>query len=230
MFLHWQGRFTQPLEPDEVKNYINRCRIPLSKPFHSDEVIKASKDFVNSLGFGGQPYLSVHIRFEKVYMYAQSKKYPLDKYMSCCMSRLNHLMRITRAKYDIPAHNTLLFWDYSPYGSSTCPLQHCGKETSEFIKLINATATYLKPKELNIPEHPGLIASIESESLYGGKALITVGLGSYQATIVEAFIEQHQDPSNPNAAEELHNGHLCIPPEELHGIDLPVDPSCTFGT
>ena len=230
VFLHWQGRFTQPLKAEEVANYINKCRIPFSMPFHSDEVIRASKRFINSLGFGQQPYLSVHIRFEKVYMYANSKKYPLDKYMKCCMARLNHLLRITHEKYDIPAHNTLLIWDYSPYGSATCPLKKCGQETSVFINQINATATYLKPKELNIPEHPGLIASIESESLYGGKALITVGLGSYQFTIVEAFVEQHRDPRDPKAAEGLHYGHLCIPPEELHGIDLPKEPECIFGT
>lgn len=230
VFLHWQGRFTQPLVPTDVSNYINNCRIPLSKPFHNDKVLKTSASFINSLGLKGMPYLSVHIRFEKVYMYAQSKHYPLEKYMSCCMRRLNHLLGRLREKFNLPRNRTLLIWDYSPYGSHTCPLKNCKKETAVFVKMINATATHFDPKAFNIPLHPGLISLIESQSLYGGQVLVTVGLGSYQATIVETFIEHHRDPNDPLKAEELHYGHLCIPPEELHGMELPKDPECTFGT
>ena len=231
VFLHFQGRWTQPLVSTDVSNYINKCRLPLSKPFHSDTILEASKQFLHSLGFAGQPYLSIHIRFEKVYMYAQSKQYPLEKYMSCCMTRLNHLLKVVRKKYSIPINRTLLIWDYSPHGSSTCPLKNCYKETMVFVNQINATATFLKPKEFNLPPHHGLISLVESQSLYGGKALISVGLGSYQATIVETFIEHHRDeyPSNPEAAEELHYGHLCVPPEELHGVTLPQESDCTFG-
>ena len=230
VFLHWQGRFTQPLVASDVTNYINSCRLPLSKPFHSDEVLKASEKFINSLGFGGQQYLSVHIRFEKVYMYAQSNHYPLDKYMNCCMARLNHLLREVRNKHHIPVDRTLLIWDYSPYGSQTCPLKDCKKETMVYLKQINATSTYVKPKAFNLPEHSGLISLVESQSLYGGQVLVTVGVGSYQTTIIDTFIEQHRDPDNPDAANELHYGHLCIPKEELHGMVLPQDRECSFGS
>lgn len=233
VFLNWQGRFTQPLDPKDVSNYINICRIPFYMPLHSDEVLKTSSRFVNSLGFEGRPYLSVHIRFEKVYMYAQSKHYPLEKYMNCCMSRLNHLLRIVREKHNIDPSRTLLIWDYSPFGSSTCPLRpkDCKKETTFFIKQINASATYFNPKDFSFPNHPGLISLVESQSLYDGKVLLTVGLGSYQNSIMETFIEHHRDPSRTrDAAKELHYGHLCIPPEELHGIKLPQEVECSFGT
>ena len=229
VFLHWQGRFTQPLVSSDVSNYINNCRLPLSKPFHSNEVLKSSESFLKSLGFEGKPYLSVHIRFEKVYMYAQSKHYPLEEYMSCCMTRLNLLLSKVREKYDIPAKRTLLIWDYSPNGSKTCPLKNCNKETAVFLGMINSTASYLNPKDFDLPQHPGLISLIESQSLYGGKVLITVGLGSYQATIVETFIEHHRNSDNPDQAEKLHYGHICIPPEELQGMELPRKQECSFG-
>ena len=230
VFLHFQGRWTQPLVPTDI-SYINKCRLPLSHTFHSDDVVKVSERFQQSLGFAGKPYLSIHIRFEKLYLYAlQRKHYPLEKYMNCCMTRLNHLLRKVREKHDIPVNRTLLIWDYSPYGTSTCPLKNCKKETNAFMNQINATGTFLDPKKFNLPSHHGVIALAESRILYDGKALITVGEGSYQSTIVETFIEQHHDqfPNNPEAAKELHYGHLCIAPEDLHGLTLPQEPDCKF--
>ena len=121
LLLCFQGRWTQPLVSSDV-DYINRCRLSLSQTFHSNTVIQASERFQKSLGFTGQPYLSVHMRFEKMYLYAlQTKHYPLEKYMNCCMTRLNHLLRKVREKYNIPINRTLLIWDYNPYGTSVLP-------------------------------------------------------------------------------------------------------------
>jgi hypothetical protein len=230
VFLHFQGRWTQPLVSTDV-DYINKCRLSLSQTFHSNAVIEASERFRQSLGFTGQPYLSIHMRFEKMYLYAQQKHYPLEKYMNCCMTRLNHLLRKVRAKYDIPINRTLLIWDYSPYGTSVCPLNNCKRETAAYMNQIDATGTFLDPKKFDLPPHHGVIALAESRALYNGKALVTVGSGSYQSTIVDTFIERHskQFPGNPEAAKELHYGHLCIPPEELHGLTLPPEPDCKFG-
>ena len=229
IFLSFQGRWTQPLVPTDI-SYINNCRLPLSHTFHSDAIIKVSERFQQSLGFAGQPYLSVHIRFEKLYLYTLQKHYPLEKYMNCCMTRLNYLLRKVREKYDIPINRTLLIWDYSPYGTSACPLKNCKKETNVFMNQINATGTFLDPKKFNLPSHKGIIALVESRALYDGKALVTVGQGSYQSTIVESYIERHhnQFPNNPEVAKEFHYGHLCIAPEELHGLTLTQEPDCKF--
>ena len=234
LFLVWSGRFTQPLVESDVSNYINECRLPFSQPYHSDEVTRATDRFISSLGLKDLPYIAVHIRFEKVYIYAQKKNYPLDKYVKCCVKRLNYVLDQVRMKHKIPAKQTLLVWDYSPYGSDSCPLKdkNCKRVTEPYVKQINATPSYFDPKSFDVPHHIGLISLVESHSLYGGEVLVTVGEGSYQYTVVQTFIEHHRDLiSTPEtAAKELHHGHLCIPPEELNGIEVPQDSECMFGT
>lgn len=87
IFISWQGRFTHPLAASD-DNYINKCRIPFSQPFHTDFIMNTAKQFIQSLNFWGQPYLSVHIRFEKLYFSAFQHQKKVEAYLGCCMSRL----------------------------------------------------------------------------------------------------------------------------------------------
>ena len=108
IFISWQGRFTHPLADSDVKNYINNCRLQFSQPFHSEYIIKTANRYLNSLGFHGQPFLSVHIRFEKLIVYAHKRDKSIDAYLDCCMKRLSSLMSIVTEKFNIPAGNVLL--------------------------------------------------------------------------------------------------------------------------
>ena len=222
IFIVWQGRFTTPLVESDVKDYINNCRLPFSQQLHSDKVIKMSNDFIESLGFAELPYLSVHIRFEKVYLYAQSKRYPIKEYVNCCVRRLNYLLKEVRQKHNLPTNRTLLIWDYSPHGSYTCPLKDCKTETDVYLTQIDATPSFFDSVGYDLTRNSGLISVIESEGLYKGKVLVTMGGGSYQETVTRTFIERHRDTENP------FYGHLCIPKEKLNDIVLPTDPECSF--
>ena len=153
---------------------------------------------MESLGFRGAPYLSVHVQFEK--HTKQMGKF-VDTYLDCCMRRLNSLLSAVTGKFNISKNNILLNWDYSPYG---CPIWWCGHVTNKNLKKIKATPSYFEPKKFGVPVNHGLISLVEMNALFGGKALVTVGKGSYQTTIKESFIEHHRDPSNPEASKKLY--------------------------
>ena len=226
IFISWQGRFTHPLADSDVKSYINNCRLPFSQPFHNDHVVNTANRFIDSLGFSGQPYLSVHVRFEKLYYFVLAKGKPLDAYLDCCMKRLNSLLSVVAEKFNISMGSILLNWDYSPHGSMECPIHQCRHVANKHLKKVNARPVFFKPEDFGIPAQPSIISLVEMDALLGGKAVVTVGGGSYQYTLWNTFIEQHRDLDNPDAAanDELHYGHLCVPDENLHGLTL--QPEC----
>ena len=211
VFITWQGRFTQPLVQSDVSNYINKCRLPFSQPFHSDYVKNATNLYLKSRNFGGLPYLSLHIRFEKLYLFAGKKGKNLDEYMDCCMKRLRSLLPLVMHRFNITKGNILLNWDFSPYGTIGCP-NNCHNFTDKQLSTIDAKPSYFDPEQFGFPSHRGLVSLIEMETLLGGKALVTVGEGSYQYTIINSFIKLHND------LDDTHYGHLCIPEEQLNDI------------
>ena len=228
IFTSWQGRFTHPLIDDDIKNYINKCRTTFSQPFHSDFVSEMASRYVDSLGFKGKPYLSVHVRFEKLYLHAKERGKSIDVFLDCCVRRLNSLISLLTVKYDISKENILLNWDYSPYGTIGCPIWRCGYTTNKYLQEIAARSSYFEPSKFGVSTNRGFISLVEMNALFGGKALITVGEGSYQYTIGETFIDRHRDTSSwdPKAASGLHYGSLCMPQENLHELPGMLSPYC----
>ena len=226
VFISWQGRFTHPFVDSDVKNYINKCCLPFSQPLHSDFVMNTAKLYVDSLGFRGAPYLSVHVRFEKLYLYVTHLGKSVDAYLDCCVRRLNSLLSAVTSNLNISKSNVLLHWDYSPYGSlSGCSIWWCGHVTNTCLKRIKAIPSYFEPMKFGVPINHGLISLVEMDALLGGKVLVTVGDGSYQTTLIETFIQHHRDRSNPEASKMLHYGHLCVPPENIHDLLGSITPA-----
>jgi hypothetical protein len=236
VFTSWQGRFTHPLVDSDVKNYINVCRIPWGTPFYSDYVKNAAKRYIDSLNFHGQPYLSIHIRFEKLYETVGRNRGKAIPYVDCCMKQLNLVVKSVMTKFNISEGNTVLNWDYSPYGSTVCPIPKCRELANENLKKLSVKPMFVDPKELNLPPNRGLIALIEMNVLYSGKALLTAGHGSYQYTIINSFINAHKEwymseegITDANAALEkargVHYGDICKPGNKnIH--ELTVEPVC----
>ena len=139
-------------------------------------------------------------------------------------------MPIVTQKFNIPAGNVLLNWDYSPYGSLVCPMKsqvECITIASKQLKKIKAKPSFFEPKNFGIPIHRGLISLVQMNALLRGRALVTVGEGSYQQTIAQTFIDHHRDPDDPDKAEGLHYGHLCIPRiEVIHELSNSLEPKC----
>ena len=229
LFISWQGRFTHPLVDDEVPNYINKCRLLFSQPYHNDYILNAAKMYLNSLNLHEQPYLSVHVRFEKLYYFVvvEGNRGSLTRFLNCCMNRLNKVLSVVAEKFNITSPgNILLNWDYSPYGSMEYSIPHSSEVAQEQLKKVKATPVYFNPRKFDVPAQHSIVSLVEMNVLLNSSALVTVGGGSYQHTITQTFLERHRDSNNPSATEELHYGHLCIPPLEtnLHGVPLP--PQC----
>ena len=236
VFTSWQGRFTHPLVDSDVKNYINICRIPWGTPFYSDYVKNAAKTYIDSLNFHGQPYLSIHVRFEKLYETVGRNRAKAVPYVDCCMKQLDSVITSVMTKFNITKGNAILNWDYSPYGSTVCPIYQCKELANENLKKLSVKPTFVDPKKLNLPPNRGLIALIEMNILYSGKVLLTAGHGSYQYTIIQSFISAHQERYMSEAgvtdtkaalkkAQELHYGDICKPGNKnIH--ELTVEPVC----
>ena len=220
LFISWQGRFTHPLSNSDM---MNQCRIPFSQPFHSNFIKNTANKFVRSLDFHGQPYISVHIRFEKLYFFALEHKKNVEAHLGCCMSRLNKLIAAIAHKFDILSDNILLIWDYSPHGSQTCPygdIKRCSNLAGKYLRKIKAKSSFFDPAKFNAPSHHSVVSLVEAEAVYRGTALVTVGGGSYQTMIATTFVEHHQDGNDPDEATSLHFGHLCSSTEDLHGLNI----------
>lgn len=142
--------------------------------------------------------------------------------------RLNSLISLLTVKYDISKENILLNWDYSPYGTIGCPIWRCGYTTNKYLEEIAAQPSYFEPSKFGVSTNRGFISLVEMNALFGGKALVTVGEGSYQYTIGETFIDRHRDTSSrdPKAASGLHYGSLCMPQENLHELPGMLSPYC----
>ena len=227
IFISWQGRFTHPLVDSDVNNYINLCRIPFSEPFHSDYILKTTERYLNSLDLHGQPYISVHIRFEKLFYFVfEHGRASMDGFVNCCMNRLNMVLSAVAEKFNITSQdNILVNWDYSPYGSMEYPIRDTVQVARKHLKKVNGRPVYFDPKKFGVTAEHNIVSLVEMNALLKGNALVTVGGGSYQHTIAQTFLEHHRNPDDPEAAELLHYGHLCIPNlEKLHGLSLP--PTC----
>ena len=238
IFISWQGRFTHPLVDSDVKNYINNCRIPFGTPFYSDYVMNAAKRYIDSLNLHGQPYLSIHVRFEKLYERMGFNRQRAAKYVDCCMKRLSSAVSALMKKFNIAEGNAVLNWDYSPFGSTVCPIWHCKELANDNLKKLTIKPSFVDPKKLGLPVNRGLIALIEMNVLYSGKVLLTAGHGSYQATIIDSFITTHQEQfmseegiTNASAAlekaKELHYGGVCMSGKDsLHELKDSLEPKC----
>ena len=141
IFTSWQGRFTHPLVDSDVENYINVCRIPWGDPLYSNYVKNAAKTYIDSLNFHGQPYLSIHVRFEKLYKEVGMIKSAIY-YLDCCMKQLNSVIKGIMTKFNISEGNAILNWDYSPYGSKECPALLCKELANHNLKKLIVKPIY----------------------------------------------------------------------------------------
>ena len=142
------------------------------------------------------------------------------------MMRVNKLIDLVSSNFSIDKGNVLINWDYSPHGSKEwCPIRNYANIANEHLKKLSMQPSYFKPERFGITHHNvGLISLVEMHALNRGSALVTVGEGSYQETIIQSFIEHHRHgDTNLEAVEKLHYGHLCIPPEELHELSKTDD-------
>ena len=202
LFISWQGKYTHKFT-DPIT--MNKCKTQM---VYSDKVLDTANQFIHSLDLHESSYVSVHIRFGHVFK--DTKSDPEAVYQ-CCMKKLNVLLSMVQQKYNITSKRTLLMKDFGPYGSDAClyegsfrAVSICTNKSSKLLSQLNITLAEFDPVAFDAPVNSGFVSLVEASSLFSGRALITIGGGTYQGYLVRHFLKQHQDLHDPNAANKLH--------------------------
>ena len=236
VFTKWQNRGV--IGPGS--DMLLKCKV--SPIHHSGEVISASKRFLSSMNVK-QPFLSVHLRLERLYQCEAL----IPGYTNCCVERLNSLLSKVLHKHKISKKDVLIVKDYGQYGTDSCTykrkyVEHsiCLNLTREFfanLQQYGYTASEFLPAAFDgVPDNSGFVSLVEAGAILSGSVLIAGGFGSYQGTIIKQFLGV-DDPaiSFKHFDNEHHYGTsfqydrvyrvcTCTPLkghlEKLNGIDL----------
>ena len=97
----------------------------------------------------GLPLLPQHIhvqRFKVIQTFCIKKSVRISlrdfktfvlTYVDCCMKQLNSVISAVTMKFNISEGNAVLNWDYSPFGSTVCPIPRCRELADENLKKID---------------------------------------------------------------------------------------------
>ena len=224
LFVSWQGKFTR--EFTDWRTFDFHCiKPPFTKVQLSEKVHHFADRFLQSVGLYKENFISVHIRFEKLFQFAYSeRKDSQEKFYTCCMRRLELLLETLAKKNNLPLNNTLLLKDYGGFGTDSCryqgrssPHRLCKQQTSKLLALLNVSASEFNPRLFEgAPDNSGFASLVEEVSLSSGRVMVAVGGGGYQTGLVSRYIDWHKNSTY--TADELHY-QLCVK-EKLNGLEL----------
>ena len=214
VFVSWQGKYTRPFTDMET---IQHCRLPIDKIPPSQEVMVANDYFLDYLGLMKSSYISVQIRFEKLFDYVFKNSKDPQRFFRCCMFKLDAVLKQLKEHYNLTnGHNdsTLLLHDYGPYGSDVCrhsggwtKREVCVNEVQHLLSIVKETsAAEFDPVKFGTPNNAGFVSKVEAASLTDGQFLIVIGGGSFQASIVNRFRSKWKT--------KAHDYRLCAKDDE----------------
>ena len=223
LFTSWQGKFTRKF-PD-LKT-ITHC-VQLFQ--YSDKVKNLAAQFQQTRGLQPNKFISLHIRFEKVYEFGFLRRHPNETaYYQCCMTRVKLLLEALSDKLNIPLNQTLFLKDYSSLnlGTDSCHFQGhwqkgqvCIAEMKKLLPLLPVSVSEFDPKAYegaSWENNSGFVALVEQASLLEGRVLVTVGGGAFQGQLIHRYNKHHS--SNAETAANLHY-HVCNN-EVLNGLKI----------
>ena len=157
----------------------------------SELVISRANNIVDSIG---EEFISVHIRSER-----QIQWYGFER-LSLCLKTLVEKVGALRQKYKIK--QVFLSSDFTRFGSDTLhsltaqniTMTNKIKQIQRFLAKSLKPTTY-NPKSddamlMNQVMDSGVVALTEKNILTEGSHLLTIGSGTFQQWIVDAFIER----------------------------------------
>ena len=183
--IHWRGlgKDRSHFEPEVDVNSRKLVYSLLS----SELVTSRAKIITDSIG---QEYISVHIRSER-----QIQWYGFER-LSLCLKTL--VEKVAALKEQKKIKKVFLSSDFSRFGSDT--LRSFTANNITLINKIKLLQRFLSKSLKPITYNPrsddpltmdnGVIALTEKNILIGGSYLMTIGSGTFQQWIVDAFIER----------------------------------------
>ena len=142
-----------------------------------------------------QSYIGIHIRFEKLYEAAYRHRKDPKHFLHCCMLKLNAALKQVKEHNNLTAEgSTLLLHDYGQYGTDSCHWDGwrsrsvCVNESQHLLSLLNeSNAAEFDPVKFGAPTNSGFVSLVEGQALTGGQALVVVGGGGFQTSIIDRF-------------------------------------------
>lgn len=242
VFTKWQNRGII----GQGSDILSKCKV--SPIQHSGEVIAASKRFLSSMNIK-QPFLSVHLRLERLYQCEDL----IPGYTDCCVERLSSLLSKVLHKYGINKKDVLIIKDYGPYGTDSCTYKRkyvahsiCMNLTRDFFTSLQkygyGASEFLPAVFKGVPDNSAFVSLVEARTILSGSVLITGGFGSYQGTVIKQFIGA-DDPAisfkhfdnvhqygNSSQYDRVYRVCTCTPLkghlEKLNGMNLAGRQSC----
>jgi hypothetical protein len=242
VFTKWQNRGII----GQGSAILSKCKV--SPIRHSGEVITASKRFLSSMNIK-QPFLSVHLRLERLYQCEDL----IPGYTDCCVERLSSLLSKVLHKYGINKKDVLIIKDYGQYGTDSCTYKRkyvahsiCMNLTRDFFQNLQkygyGASEFLPAVFQGVPDNSAFVSLVEARTILSGSVLIAGGFGSYQGTVIKQFIGS-DDPAisfkhfdnehqygNSSQYDRVYRVCTCTPLkghlEKLNGIHLAGGQSC----
>ena len=236
VFTKWQNRGVI----SRGSEVLSRCKV--SPIHHSEEVIATSRRFLSSISIR-QPFLSVHLRLERLYQCEAL----IPGYTDCCVERLRSLLSKVLSRHEIDKKDVLIIKDYGQYGTDSCTYKRkyvahsiCLNLTKDFFTNLQkygySASEFLPIKFDGVPDNSAFVSLVEARAILSGSALVVGGFGSYQGTVIKQFLGiddqaisfKHFDDShqygNSSLYERLFRVCTCTPLkghlEKLNGINL----------
>ncbi len=205
LFIIWQGQRTAYKFDEPSQELMQKCKLDVMP--RSAEVLNTSKLFLQSLAIE-KPFLSVHLRIEKVIQRAAFN----PDYINCCTQEVLSVINNTLHKYHLKG--TLVFSDYGMYGTDACrsgqktmPISFCKTSSDKILKRLSQVGIQRVEFDVKtfsgVPQNSGFASLVESHALVQGDMLVAMGGGSFQSTMRKNFVTLSQYFHNYTAPE--HN-------------------------
>lgn len=183
---------------------------------HSNSVILAAQEYYRFLKLV-RPFLGIHIRLERL---VEDDK-PNSGYMKQCIDKLLTVVGLLVEKYHLNYENVIAFRDYGPFGSFTCRLRKCSQPAKELhiddrLNSLKIRTVEYDPRKFQRPNSKGFSSFVEKELLSTADYLLTVGKGSFQASITQRFL----DNQGQDGDQKLFTLCSTTYGERLHGLKL----------
>ena len=155
----------------------------LRLPFN-DTIKLTARNFLNRIKISN-PYISVHIRIEKL----QRHDLVINHHTHCCLGLLDNLIKSLKK---IHFSQTLTVTDIGEYGSDSCTSTACMqyvRRVHTILTNMGLAYTSFNPKLTGSSENPAFVSLVEMYMLAMGDQLVVVGRGSFKHHIITHFLQ-----------------------------------------